>query len=52
MLVSANCSQKKESQVTPLWLDEESESDTTKVMLQGLIIDNYIEALLAQWGMD
>lgn len=32
--------------------DEESESDATEVMLQDLTVDEYMEALLAEWGID
>ena len=32
--------------------DEESESDATEVILQELTVDNYMEALLDEWGMD
>lgn len=35
-----------------LWSDEESESDATEVMLQDLTVDEYMEALLKEWGMD
>ncbi|KAL8644825.1 MAG: hypothetical protein Q9210_007052 [Variospora velana] len=35
-----------------IWSDEESESDATEVMLQELSVDDYMEALLAEWGMD
>ena len=32
--------------------DEESESDATEVILQELTVDEYMEALLTEWGMD
>lgn len=32
--------------------DEESESDATGVMLQDRSVDDYMEALLDEWGMD
>ena len=35
-----------------LWSDEESESDATEVVLQDVNVDDYMEALLAEWGMD
>ena len=35
-----------------LYSDEESESDATEVMLQDLTVDDYMEALLHEWGMD
>ena len=35
-----------------IWSDEDSESDATEVMLQELTVDDYMEALLAEWGMD
>lgn len=35
-----------------LWSDEESESDATEVMLRDLTVDEYMEALLAEWGID
>ena len=35
-----------------LWSDDESESDATEVVLQELTVDEYMEALLAEWGMD
>lgn len=35
-----------------IWSDEESESDATEVVLQELTVDDYMEALLAEWGMD
>ncbi|KAL8896777.1 MAG: hypothetical protein Q9207_007540 [Kuettlingeria erythrocarpa] len=35
-----------------IWSDHESESDATEVILQGWSVDEYMEALLAEWGMD
>ena len=35
-----------------IWSDDESESDATEVVLQELTVDDYMEALLAEWGMD
>lgn len=35
-----------------LWSDDESESDATQVVLQELTVDDYMEALLDEWGMD
>jgi len=35
-----------------IWSDEESESDATEVMLQELTVDEYMEALLVEWGLD
>jgi hypothetical protein len=35
-----------------LWSDEESESDATEVVLQDVNVDDYMEALLAEWGID
>ena len=35
-----------------IWSDEESESDATEVMVQETTVDDYMEALLAEWGMD
>ncbi|KAI9808023.1 MAG: hypothetical protein M1827_007548 [Pycnora praestabilis] len=35
-----------------IWSDEESESDATEVLLQEMTVDDYMEALLAEWGMD
>ena len=35
-----------------IWSDEESESDATQVLLQEVTVDDYMEALLAEWGMD
>jgi len=32
--------------------DDESESDATEVILQELTVDEYMDALLAEWGMD
>jgi hypothetical protein len=37
---------------TVIWSDEESESDATGVMLQEFTVDEYMEALLVEWGMD
>ena len=35
-----------------IWSDDESESDATEVMVQELTVDDYMEALLDEWGMD
>lgn len=35
-----------------IWSDEESESDATEVLLQEMTVDDYMEALLDEWGMD
>ena len=35
-----------------IWSDDESESDATEVMLQELNVDEFMNALLAEWGMD
>ena len=35
-----------------IWSDEEGESDATEVLLQDMTVDDYMEALLAEWGMD
>ena len=35
-----------------IWSDDESESDATEVLLQEMTVDDYMEALLAEWGMD
>ena len=35
-----------------IWSDEESERDATGVILQGLAVDDYMEALLAEWGIE
>lgn len=35
-----------------IWSDEGSESDATKVILKEWTVDDYMEALLAKWGMD
>ena len=32
--------------------DDESESDATELLLQELTVDDYMEALLDDWGMD
>ena len=37
---------------TVILSDEESESDATEVVLQELTVDDYMEALLDEWGMD
>ena len=37
---------------TVIWSDNESESDATEVVLQELTVDDYMEELLAEWGMD
>ena len=37
---------------TIIWSDKESESDATEVLLQDMTVDDYMEALLAEWGMD
>lgn len=35
-----------------VWSDDQSESDVTQVILQDRTVDEYMEALLDQWGMD
>jgi len=35
-----------------LWSDDESESDATEVVLHELTVDEYMEVLLAEWGID
>ena len=35
-----------------IWSDEESESDATAVLLQEKTVDDYMDQLLAEWGMD
>ena len=35
-----------------VWSDEASESDATEVILQPRTVDDYMEALLDEWGMD
>ena len=35
-----------------IWSDEESESDATELELQEFTVDEYMDALLAEWGMD
>ncbi len=35
-----------------LYSDDESESDATEVVLHELTVDEYMEALLAEWGID
>jgi len=35
-----------------IWSDDESESDATEVILQELTVDEYMDALLLEWGMD
>ena len=35
-----------------IWSDDESESDATEVILEELTVDEYMDALLAEWGMD
>ena len=32
-----------------IWSDDESESDATEVILQELSVDEYMDALLAEW---
>ena len=34
------------------WSDEESESDATKIVLQDCTVDDHMEALLEEWGME
>lgn len=35
-----------------IYSDEESESDATEVILDELTVDEYMDALLAEWGME
>ena len=35
-----------------IWSDEESESDTTEIILQKLTVDDYMKTLLTEWRMD
>lgn len=35
-----------------IWSDVESESDATQVLIQYVTVDDYMEAMLAGWGMD
>ncbi|KAL8983069.1 MAG: hypothetical protein Q9177_005087 [Variospora cf. flavescens] len=35
-----------------IWSDDESESDATEVVIQERTVDDYMDALLVEWGMD
>ena len=35
-----------------IWSDDESESDATEVAVQEMTVDDYMDELLAEWGMD